>query len=205
VLSCLSVLGYHERSDCSACFIHLIYFSCVLSVACIHIGGKSLLASAATDGVIMLWHVEDGCIIPTPMLSLPVHQSGVTCLDIRTVDQSSFRIVSCGDDGALVVVDVSFHHDTPGLISKWMVPNAHSTSVTACCFGNGTDTIISSGADSRVTCWVLHASVRITCHSPQNCSSSFQNWELAWSRMTGVADVSALALDGFACVFLLSA
>lgn len=156
--------------------VHEHHRACVLAVKCVGLAnGEKVALSGATDGRCALcplgideravlnpsrcsiWAIRNAAI---PAQSKPerlgrLHANGVNCLDAVLATDDTLIVATGGDDTSLVVSswrpgrDGSFEaHGEPVRVAS-----AHASSITGLQLLDGSELILTAGADQRMTLW----------------------------------------------------
>ncbi|KDO20303.1 hypothetical protein SPRG_21420 [Saprolegnia parasitica CBS 223.65] len=131
----------------------------ILSCGLYHVENQLYLATGATDGKVVVWHLTDAVATSnyndvTPAYVYTAHDMGVNCLSILADGPSScFHIVSGGDDQCIAHATMTLTSNG-GLATTTHhagVRNASASALKAIrCVGN---VVVAGGYDQRVTVW----------------------------------------------------
>ncbi|EQC39975.1 hypothetical protein SDRG_02630 [Saprolegnia diclina VS20] len=130
----------------------------ILSCGLYHEANTLYLATGATDGKVVLWHLTDAVATSnytalTPAYVYTAHDMGVNCLSVLADGPSRFHIVTGGDDQCIAHATLTLASDG-GLAETTHhagVRNASASALKAIrCVGN---VVVAGGYDQRVTVW----------------------------------------------------
>lgn len=182
----------------NACKCDEDFNSPILCLKVIEIPSIGLFSIAgATNGSICIFditHAHDFTIIShrdkdktiLPLLSLPVHTSGVNCLDIMVLTEGRLLLITGGDDQSIHVSMLHFYvnltlHSTEVVLLREISINSHSSSVKDISFdqqfgesrGEMVEiSFLSIGSDQRIVRWMLHGTDKVLLRSDIESQSS---------------------------------
>lgn len=164
---------------------------CILNVQFIQRNGQSYLITGTTDGFVTLWDVtsklstSDVSRLENPVVHQQLHQSGIKALLVTETD-SSTKIVTGGDDNALILSDLRFEPEVSLLVLSFQ-EEAASATITSLSPTN-THKVVATSVDQIVRVWNIAETLKLESASYTTVAD------------TGCSDTTELAGNNLAIV-----
>ncbi|CAG8539255.1 557_t:CDS:10 [Ambispora gerdemannii] len=156
---------------------------------------RIILFTCATDGRVALWDkdlisqlLQHQKPLDQPIQVYKVHQSGVNCMEVRSVGRGKFIVITGGDDNAVTVtiLYISSSGSDVVVLDVYNMLDAHSSSIQGVHIINDT-TFVSASLDQRLNVW-NHVKNKI---SPDSKEKDY-TFKLVASEFVNVCDPSAM-------------
>lgn len=121
-----------------------------LIVAC----GDIMLVSAATDGSVCIWKIDNNYKLSLVTSCRP-HQSGVKAMHVIE-NNDRIYVATGGDDNAVAISIVDIHSVDAPKIQTILVPSAHGSSVVGCYLSLDLNMLYTVAIDQRINQYRIH-------------------------------------------------
>lgn len=148
--------------------LHVYGLCCILSVELFAAGPKTYLLAATTDGKVTLWDVSEKVMISAqaqalghPLVSQQIHQSGVKAVFLEQEAPSTWRLLTGGDDNALVSSRVALDGEQAFIHVDAFAEQAASATITGLA-KFGPQKALATSVDQVVRVWDYSAE-KLSC------------------------------------------
>ncbi|EGV64493.1 WD repeat-containing protein 6 [Yamadazyma tenuis] len=118
---------------------------CLLQVKFLRFNDELHLLTTATDGHIAIWRIENSQKeLGNPIIRQQLHQNSIKGVILDTVHVNLHRLVTGGDDNALVLSTLTFRNGKIEWSSQSFVEDAASSTITTMAYGGDQKVIVTS-------------------------------------------------------------
>lgn len=137
---------------------------CILNVHFIQKYGQSYLVTGTTDGYVTIWDVTSKLStsgvskLNNPVVHQQLHQSGIKALSVSETDNST-KIVTGGDDNALILSEVKFEPEVTLLVLSFQ-EEAASATITSLSLTDS-HKVVATSVDQIVRVWNIAETLKL--------------------------------------------